>query len=198
MKLKKALLVVDVQNDFTPRGALGVPQGDRIIPVLNKYIKLFSGKNLPVFASRDWHPKKTTHFKKFGGVWPVHCLQDSAGAAFHPTLRLPQEAILLYKGMDPAKDSYSAFQAEDSSGKDLLNLLRYMGIEEIYVAGLATDYCVKFSSIDAIKHGLKVNVLADAIKGVNLLPEDSRNAIKEMASWGVKLVTKDQVVKTLK
>ena len=189
MKLKKALLIVDVQNDFCPGGTLVVPEGDKIIPKLNKYIKIFSQKKLPIFASRDWHPKKTIHFKKFGGTWPVHCVQDTKGAAFHPKLKLPKEAIILSKGMDPEKDSYSAFQAEDKNGMVLLNLLKILGVNEIYVGGLATDYCVKFSVIDALKQGFKVKLLVDAIKGVNLKPNDSEEAMEEMLKNGTKKAT---------
>ncbi|MCM8792549.1 MAG: isochorismatase family protein, partial [Candidatus Omnitrophica bacterium] len=109
LKLKKALLIVDLQNDFCPGGRLAVPRGDKIVPIINKYIKLFSKNKLPIFASRDWHPKRTTHFKKFGGLWPVHCVQNTKGAQFHPKLRLPQETIIISKGMSPQKDSYSAF-----------------------------------------------------------------------------------------
>ena len=189
MKYKKALLIVDVQNDFCPGGALAVPQGDKIIPQINKYIKIFSQKKLPIFASRDWHPIRTKHFKDFGGVWPVHCIQNTVGAAFHPRLKLPKQTILLYKGMDSEKDSYSAFQAEDGQGVPLLNLLKVMGIKEIYIAGLATDYCVKFSAIDAAKFGFPVKLLIDAIKGVNLKPDDSQKAIKQMVKKGAKKIT---------
>jgi len=188
LKLKKALLVVDAQNDFCPGGALGVSGGDKIIPALNKYIKIFSKQNLPVFASRDWHPKKTVHFKKFGGVWPVHCVQDTKGAAFHPKLKLPKEAILLYKGMDPRKDSYSVFQAEDKSGVGFAVLLKILGIEELYIGGLATDYCVKYSAIDALKEGFRVKILMDAVKGVNLKPSDSENVLKEIVEMGARQI----------
>lgn len=186
MKLKKALLVVDVQNDFCPGGSLAVPEGDIIIPNINKYMEIFSKNKLPIFASRDWHPKKTAHFKKFGGAWPVHCVQDTKGAKFHPKIKLPKETIILSKGMEPEKDSYSAFQAQDSNGMELLSLLKYLGVEEIYIGGLATDYCVKSSAIDALKNGFKVKILEDAIKGVNLKPADSEEAIKEMLRNGAK------------
>jgi nicotinamidase/pyrazinamidase len=188
VKLKKALLVVDVQNDFCPGGALPVPGGDTIIPNLNKYIEFFSRKKLPVFVSRDWHPKMTRHFKKFGGVWPVHCVQNTKGAQFYPRLKLPKEAIILSKGMDPEKDSYSAFQGEDPCGMSLLNLLKIFGVEELYVGGLATDYCVNSSAVDALMHGFKVRILMDAIKGVNLKPQDSEEAIKEMVKLGAKKI----------
>ena len=186
MKPKKALLIVDVQNDFCPAGALAVPQGDSIVPVINKYIRYFTGKKLPILATRDWHPVKTVHFKDFGGVWPVHCIQNTPGAAFHPDLKLPKDAILLYKGMDPQGDSYSSFFAQDLSGQYLLNLLQRMGISEIYICGLATDYCVKFTALDALKYKFKVRVLIDAIKGVNLKPDDSEKALNKIIKMGAK------------
>ncbi|MCX5702036.1 MAG: bifunctional nicotinamidase/pyrazinamidase [Candidatus Omnitrophica bacterium] len=189
MRLKKALLIIDVQNDFCPGGALAVSEGDKIVPRINKYIKLFSKSKLPVFASRDWHPVRTKHFKDFGGVWPVHCIQSAKGAMFHQDLKLPRDAILLYKGMDPDKDSYSVFQAEDSRGMKFEQLLNIFGIKELYVAGLATDYCVKSSAVDALEKGLKVKLLIDAIKGVNLKAGDSEKAIQEMSKNGAKKLT---------
>ncbi len=189
MKLKKALLVVDVQSDFCPGGALAVSEGDKIVPVLNKYINKFSKVKLPVFASRDWHPKSTKHFKKFGGLWPNHCVQDTKGAQFHPKLKFPKEVIILSKGMDPDKDSYSAFQAYDNNNTEFLNLLKIFGVKELYVGGLATDYCVKSSVLDALKNGFKVYLLFDAIKGVNLKPDDSKEAINEMTASGAKKIT---------
>ncbi|MDD5154950.1 MAG: bifunctional nicotinamidase/pyrazinamidase [Candidatus Omnitrophica bacterium] len=184
MKLKKALLIVDIQNDFCPGGALGISGGDKIITAINKYIGRFSKNKLPIFISRDWHPKKTAHFKKFGGVWPVHCIENTRGAAFHPKLKIPKEAIIISKGMDPRQDSYSAFQAEDSHRQSLANLLKIFGIEEIYIAGLATDYCVKYSTIDALKKGFEVKILKDAVAGVNLNPEDSKEALRQITAMG--------------
>lgn len=186
MKAKKALLVVDVQNDFCPAGALSIPEGDKIVPKINKYLKIFSKKKLPTFATRDWHPVRTKHFKDFGGAWPVHCIQNTKGSAFHADLKLPKDVIFLYKGMDPEKDSYSAFQAEDSSGLSLLAWLKRLDVKEIYIAGLATDYCVKFSSFDALRLGFKVKILIDAIKGVNLKPKDSEEALKQIIKKGAK------------
>jgi len=189
MKFNKALLVVDIQNDFCPQGALDVPEGDKVVPILNKYIKFFSKKKLPIFASRDWHPKKTVHFNEFGGVWPAHCVQGTKGAQFHPKLKLSKKAIILSKGMNSKEDSYSAFQAENADGISFLNLLKIFKIEEIYIGGLATDYCVKFTTLDALKKGFKVRVLMDAIKGVNLKPDDSIRAIKLMLKKGAKKIT---------
>ena len=189
MKFKKALLIVVVQNDFCPGGALGVPQGDKIIPAINKYLKVFSSKKLPIFATRDWHPVRSKHFKDFGGAWPVHCIQNTQGSAFHSKLKLPKEAIILYKGMDPEKDSYSAFQAQELNGTGFAHLLKLLKVNELYICGLATDYCVRFSTLDALKHGVKVKILIDAIKGVDLKKGDSQKAIKEMIRKGAKTLT---------
>ena len=189
MKKKSTLLIVDVQNDFCPNGSLAVPGGDSIIPVLNKYIKIFSAGKLPIFASRDWHPKKTSHFKDFGGPWPEHCVQDSHGARFHPMLRLPESAIILSKGMDPETDCYSAFQAVDIKENDFAQLLKTFSIKELFVGGLAADYCVRWTVLDALKFGLRVFLLMDGIKGVNLREKDSESAVEEMVSLGAKKIT---------
>ena len=198
LNLKKALLIVDLQNDFCPGGKLAVPEGDKIINKLNKYIKFFTQKKLPVFASRDWHPKKSRHFKQFGGNWPGHCIQNTKGARFHPKLKLPKEAIILSKGMDPAQDSYSVFDSFDTNQTPFINLLKIFGIKELYIGGLATDYCVKYSVIDALKSGLKVKLLIDAIKGVDINPGDSERSIKEMISAGAKKTTLNFLKKSLK
>jgi nicotinamidase/pyrazinamidase len=193
MTFIKALLIVDVQNDFCPGGALAVLEGDKIVPSLNKYISFFSKNKLPIFFSRDWHPKKTKHFKKFKGIWPVHCVENTTGAQFHPKLKMPKQGIILSKGMNPQEDSYSAFQAQDSQGKGFINLLNILGIDEIYVGGLATDYCVKSSVTDALKNGFKVKLLMDAIKGVNLKPEDSKKAIDGMINLGAHKITLSKI-----
>jgi nicotinamidase/pyrazinamidase len=198
MKLKKALLIVDAQNDFCPGGALGVKDGDKIISVINKYIKVFQKKNLPVFITRDWHPRHTKHFKQFGGAWPTHCIQNTKGAMLHPKLKFPNEVIILSKGMDPEKDSYSAFQALDPMGTDFLNLLKIFGVEEIFIGGLATDYCVRWTALDALKHGFGVKVLMDAIKGVDLKPGDSLKAINEIVSLGAKKITFEKLSRLMK
>lgn len=193
MKTKKALLVIDVQNDFCPPGALAVPGGEQVVPVLNKYARIFFRRKYPVFATRDWHPARTVHFKDFGGKWPAHCIQNTQGAAFHPGLKLPPGAILLYKGMDPQKDSYSAFQSEDERGMSFAKLLEAYGVVELYVGGLATDYCVRLSVLEALKRGFKVRILTDAIRGVDLKPGDSERALKEMKAKGAKTITLKQM-----
>jgi nicotinamidase/pyrazinamidase len=191
----KALLVVDVQNDFCPGGALGIHGGDKIVPVLNRYITFFERENLPIFVTRDWHPKVTKHFNQFGGVWPEHCIEGSYGAQFHSELELPKAALVLSKGMDPEEDSYSAFHSADSSGKALAYLLEHFGVTQIYIGGLATDYCVKYSVLDALKDGLEVFVLTDAIAGVNLQPEDSSLAMDEMVGSGAEKTIFEEFIK---
>lgn len=196
MKANKVLLVVDIQNDFCPGGALGVRDGDQIIPTVNKYVDLFLKHHLPVFVSRDWHPKDTRHFKPAGGPWPVHCVQNTSGAEFHPDFRVPDQAIVLSKGTDPALDGYSVFEAHDSQNRLFYSLLEKMGIEVLYIAGIATDYCVRMTSLDAFKHGMKVHILTDAIKGVD--EADSKRAIDEIVTQNGKLQMFDEVVKEFK
>ncbi len=190
----RGLLIVDVQNDFCPNGALAVAGGDKIIPVLNRYIEIFSRGKDPVIASRDWHPAKTKHFRDFGGPWPAHCVQNTPGAAFHPALKLPARTIVVSKGMDPDKDSYSAFQAVDERGRPLRDILKDAGVKELWIGGLATDYCVKASALDALKH-FRVNLLVDAIKGVDLNPGDSQRAVEEMLAAGAREMTLEHILK---
>lgn len=182
-------MIVDVQNDFCPEGALAVPDGDQIIPVLNQYIQIFSSHDLPVFASRDWHPKVTKHFKLYGGLWPEHCVKDTKGAEFHRDLKLPKNTIVISKGMNPKEDSYSAFQGTDKGGMDFCEILKKHEITDLYVGGLATDYCVKSSVLDACQNGLQVYVLVDAIMGVNIKAGDSPAALDKMVKSGAKKVT---------
>lgn len=197
MSRKPALLVVDLQNDFCPGGALGVPDGDQIVPRINRMIELFERRGLPVLATRDWHPPVTKHFKESGGAWPPHCIQGTKGARFHPDLKLPKEVVLLSKGMDPEQDSYSGFQALSAQGRDLESVIRDLAIDEIYVCGLATDYCVRATALDAVRRGLRIRVLKDAIKGVDLKPGDSRAAIAEMRGAGVPFLATRGIAKLL-
>ena len=194
MSSDRALLVVDVQNDFCPGGALAVTQGGKVAAVLNKYIAAFVKQDALVIASRDWHPRRTKHFKEFGGPWPAHCVQNTPGAAFHPALKLPPQTIIVSKGMDPDKDSYSAFQAVDEKGRPLRDILKDAGVKELWTGGLASDYCVKASVLDALKH-FRVNLLMDAIKGVNIHPDDSKLAVEEMLHAGAQEMTLDHILK---
>ena len=184
-----ALLLVDVQNDFCPGGALAVPNGDRVIPVLTTLAAQFAEVGLPVFASRDWHPPDTTHFKSQGGPWPPHCVAGTPGAAFHPALQLPADAIVVSKGQDKKDDGYSAFEGTSSDGRTLADHLRERGITQLYVGGLATDYCVRASALDARKAGLEVTLVAGGIAGI--AEETSRRALDEMRSAGVAVSDSD-------
>lgn len=186
MTRKAALVIVDVQNDFLPGGSLAVPHGDEVIPVLNRYISLFQQRHLPIYFTRDWHPAETRHFRSGGGVWPPHCVQGTVGAEFHSELRIPSEAVIISKGMDPQEDSYSAFQGKTAEGVDFLDELKRQGIDHLYVGGLATDYCVRFTVLDARHAGFDVTVLEDGIRGVDLQPGDSHRALEEMKEAGAR------------
>jgi len=182
-----------MQNDFCPSGALGVPEGDRVVPILNKYIEIFRQAGLPIYFTRDWHPPVTVHFKPYGGVWPPHCVQGTHGAEFHPDLAVPPRAVIMSKGDDPKQDSYSAFFGHDEKGRSLAEVLREDGVNHFYIGGLATDYCVKETSLDAIKDGFEVTVLIDGVKGVDLSPGDSERAMEEVKRKGALTATLEDI-----
>jgi nicotinamidase/pyrazinamidase len=184
-----ALLLVDVQNDFCPGGALAVSAGDRVVAPLNRAAARFAAAGLPIYASRDWHPAQTSHFEPFGGPWPVHCVQGTTGAAFHPDLRLPPTSVVLSKGDHPDKDDYSAVTAHDETGATLIKLLQRDGVRQLYVGGLATDYCVKATVLDLLAAGFFVSLLVDAVAGVDVNPGDSERALVEMQAAGSTTVT---------
>lgn len=180
---KKALIVVDVQNDFCPGGSLAVAHGNEVVAPLNKLMKEFLDRGEPVFKTRDWHPAETKHFAAFGGTWPVHCVQGSRGAEFHPQLLNDSRITIISKGTDESADGYSGFD-----GTNLAQLLRDRGIEEVWVGGLATDYCVKHTILDALREGFRVKALADAMRPVNVNTDDGEKAIKEMSAAGAEIV----------
>ncbi len=184
-----ALVIVDVQNDFCPGGSLAVPGGDRVVRVLNRYMQRFQALEAPIYASRDWHPPVTKHFQAYGGVWPPHCVQGTKGAEFQPALALPPEAVVVSKGMDPEQDAYSCFQAEDPNGMEFSVNLADRGIQRLFVGGLATDYCVKSTVLDALHEGFQVVVLQDAIAAVDVTPGDGERAIEEMRVAGATFTT---------
>lgn len=190
---KRALLIVDVQNDFCPSGALAVHEGDKIVPLINRYIVLFRSSGLPVYLSRDWHPPVTVHFKPFGGAWPPHCVQGTKGAEFNPDLEVPEDAVIITKGDTPDEDNYSAFGGHDEGGRRLAEALRAEGVTELFVGGLATDYCVKQTVLDGLTHGFKVTVLMDAVKGVDLTPGDSWRAVEEAKRNGAGITSMDEI-----
>jgi nicotinamidase/pyrazinamidase len=179
-----ALLIVDVQNDFCSGGALAVRESDRVVESLNEYIQEAVARGMVIYASRDWHPATSTHFAAYGGAWPVHCVQGTPGAQFHTLLRLPPTTIVITKGQDPDAHGYSAFEGRTPDGTLLLEQLRKDHITHLYVGGLATDYCVKASVLDALSAGLRVTVLQDAIAGVNLHPGASSSAVAAMRESG--------------
>jgi len=174
----KALLVVDVQNDFCPGGSLAVPNGDNVVPVINTLLQKFD----IAFASKDWHPPDSVHFKK----WPVHCVQNTKGAEFHPMLSAGRIKKVFLKGTRNKDDGYSAFEA---TSEDLEQVLRQHGVTDLYIAGLATDYCVRASALDAINRGFRTYVVTDAVAAVNVKPGDGDNALVEMQRAGAILIS---------
>jgi len=180
-KDKDALIIVDIQRDFCSGGALPVPDGEKIIPIMNRYIEKFSEAGALIVATRDWHPPNHISFKKYGGAWPPHCIQETLGAEFHPDLKLPKEARIVSKASLPDKEAYSGFD-----GTDLEKELRDAGVRRLFIGGLATDYCVKSTVLDALRLGFQTVLLLDAIKGVDVNPGDSERAIREMLERGAK------------
>ena len=179
---RRALIVVDVQNDFCPGGSLAVERGDEVVAPLNRLIEEFLERGEPVFKSRDWHPARTKHFAAYGGTWPVHCVQGTRGAEFHPELLDDPRVRIISKGTGD-EDQYSAFD-----GTGLAELLRERGVTELLVGGLATDYCVKNTVLDALREGFKVKALTEAMRGVNLRPGDDARAVEEMRRAGAEII----------
>lgn len=202
-----ALLLVDLQNDFMPGGSLEVKHGDQIIPVVQQLMQLPFDK---ILASRDWHPENHGSFAKnhhlpvgwtikLDGIsqvlWPVHCVQNTPGAEFHSGFDSVRADAIFSKGIDSGVDSYSTFfDNEKKRSTGLADYLAQHQIKTLYIAGLAVDYCVKYSALDAIKLNYKTFVIIDATRGVNLQAEDSRNALEEMSYAGVQLIHSSNVV----
>jgi nicotinamidase/pyrazinamidase len=184
-----ALVVVDVQRDFLPGGALAVPGGDAVVPVLNEYLGAFSALHLPVFATRDWHPPQHCSFHAQGGPWPPHCMADTPGAGFADGLRLPAQAEIVSKGVALEPDAYSGF-----AGTDLARRLRAAGVTRLFVGGLATDYCVLHTVKDGLASGFELVVLADAIAAVNVRPTDGTQALAQMAQAGARIAQRGEVL----
>lgn len=189
----KALIVVDAQNDFCPGGSLAVKHGDEVVGPLNRMLAYAKKNNWILTASRDWHPKKTNHFSKYGGQWPVHCVRGTNGAKFHPALKVTKDIMVFSKGTQKDQDAYSAFDGHSDSGEALADYLKSYGVDEVYVGGLATDYCVKATVLGAIKEGFKAYLLLDASRAVNIKPDDEKKAIAEMKKVGAILTTAREV-----
>lgn len=198
----RALIIVDVQNDFIPGGALAVKEGDQVVPIINSIQEKFEF----IVATQDWHPadhgsfaanhkgKAVGEFIDLNGVqqilWPVHCVQGSAGADFYPILKRDSWRAVFKKGTNPLVDSYSGFFDNNRQGDTgLSTFLKSEGIDEIFVCGLATDYCVKFTVLDGLEEGFKVCLISDATRAVNLRPNDFDRSIKEMHEKGAKIVS---------
>ncbi len=194
----KALILVDIQNDFVKGGALAVPDGDAVVSVANKQSKNYD----LVVLTQDWHPEDHGSFAsnhkghkvydqiELGGLpqtlWPDHCIQDTKGAEFHPKLIVPKSVVIIQKGTDRKIDSYSGFFDNGHKKATGLNsILTEKEIKEVYIMGLATDYCVKFTALDAIKLGYRVYLIKDGCRAVNINPDDSDKAIEEMKKAGV-------------
>lgn len=187
---KGALIIVDVQVDFCPGGATPAPRGDEVVPVFNRYISIFREKGFPVYACGEQHPMDSCQFEINDGPWPVHCVQGSEGAKFHPDLAVPPDAVVISKGMNAAvEDSYSAFTAFEADGTDFLTSLQNRGVRHLYVGGLCTDWCVRGTILDGLRNGFQATLLLDATRGLDLKVGDRDRAIDEMIRAGAKTAT---------
>jgi len=177
-----ALIVVDVQNDFLPGGALAVPRGDEVIEPVNRCLRCFARCDLPIFATRDWHPTTHCSFREQGGPWPAHCIAGTRGAAFPASLQLPASAQAISKATERERDAYSGFD-----GTDLALRLHDAGCRRVFIVGLATDYCVRATVLDARAAGLDVVVLEDAVRPVELQAGEGARALAEMRAAGARI-----------
>jgi len=184
-----ALIIVDLQRDFLPGGALGVARGDAVVGAMNDYLTLFATNHLPVFATRDWHPSNHCSFVAQGGPWPPHCIAGSPGAAFADGLRLPANTKVVSKAISAGRDAYSGFD-----GTELQALLQQAQVNRVFVGGLATDYCVLQTVKDACALGFTVLLLRDAIAAVDAQPGDGDRAIEDMQAAGAALTDRNTVL----
>jgi nicotinamidase/pyrazinamidase len=178
-----ALIIIDLQRDFLQGGALAVPQGDAVIAVLNAWLDACVTAGVPVYATRDWHPADHCSFQARGGPWPPHCVAETSGAEFAPGLGLPPDAVIISKAMDATRDAYSAFD-----GTDLATRLQAAGARRLWIGGLATDYCVRATVLDALRLGFHVMVLTDAIRAVEVAPGDGARALDELRAAGATML----------
>ncbi len=181
-----ALIIVDVQVDFCEGGSLPVKGCSSIIPKINEYIKIFVNAGAIIVASRDWHPENHISFTSRGGPWPPHCVKGSKGAEFHPDLKLPEKVVIISKATEPDQEAYSAFE-----NTSLHYVLTVRKVRRVFICGIATDYCVKATALDALKLGYETVILTDAIAGVN--KQTSDEALTQLLREGAILVTKDDI-----
>jgi nicotinamidase/pyrazinamidase len=186
-----ALLVVDLQRDFLPGGALAVPDGDRVVAVLQRCLERFDGLGLSVVFTRDWHPPDHVSFHSRGGPWPPHCVAGTPGADFAPGLNLPASAQIISKATRQEAEAYSGFD-----GTGLADRLRQQGVRRLFIGGLATDYCVRATVLDALRAGFEVMLLADAVRAVDVRPGDGEQAAQEMLRAGARSICYGQIAGT--
>lgn len=187
--MSRALLIIDFQNDFTSGGALEVPEGDQIAGPVTRLATEFD----TVVATRDWHPPDHASFETEGGPWPVHCVRGTHGAEFHPAMEEIDVDAVVDVGREREDEGYSGFEKSD-----LADILRERGVDEVHVVGLATDYCVRASAIDAAREGFDVTVVEDAIRGVDVNEGDSQRAIADMREAGARIATSDEILAAAK
>jgi nicotinamidase/pyrazinamidase len=187
--MAKALLLIDIQNDFVPGGTLAVPNGQEVVPVANRWIARFAANSNLIVATQDWHPANHSSFisqNPAGGIWPDHCVQNTPGAEFVAGLDVNAIQTVVRKGTDPRIDSYSGFFDNDHRKQtELADILHKAGVETIYLLGLATDYCVKFTALDARKLGFETCLIRDGCRGINLQAGDEERSLDEMRDAGV-------------
>ena len=181
---RDALIIVDVQNDFSPGGALPVATGMDVASIMSVVANTFRARGAHVYATQDWHPAGHSSFQEQGGPWPPHCVQETDGADFHPAMVLPGGVTVVRKGTSPGQDAYSGFIDSDLEAR-----LKDAGVTRVFVGGLATDYCVLNTVLDAIRNGFETHVLSDAIGAVDVKPGDGDRAIEQMANAGARCAT---------
>lgn len=192
----RAILVIDVQNDFCDGGSVPVPGGQEVARPLSELAHAMAASGGSVFASRDWHPPRSHHFHEWGGRWNPHCVQGTWGARFPPELVLPDETVIVSKGMDPRSEGYSVFEGVDPSGVPFERCLEERGVRQLVVGGLATDHCVRETAMDARMRGYRVELVVDAVRAVD--PEEGERALHELETAGVKPVTTEEALREIR
>ncbi len=190
--MKTALLIVDLQRDFCPGGALAVEDGDKVVEPANRLVRFFEERGWLIYYTRDWHPANHCSFKANGGPWPPHCIAGTPGAEFHAELYVPPGTTIISKADHPEKEAYSGFD-----GSELGDLLKDQAVEAVVIAGLTTDYCVKTTALDAHRLGFSVTVAIDACRAVNVRPDDGRCAIKHMQIRGIEFAESEEIMEGL-
>ena len=188
-----ALILVDIQNDFCPGGALAVAEGDAVVAVVNRLMPHFR----LIVSTLDWHPANHISFREQGGPWPPHCVQNTFGAELHPALEAEHISHTFRKAATADQDAYSEFEGADDNHRSLDEYLKSRGVRRVYLAGLATDYCVRATTLDALRLGYETYVVTDGVRAVNVRPDDGAKALAEMQAHGAHLVSSDMVLRTV-